>query len=112
MSTKWRYQWKKQITDVEEGQYLESEYRKHGDRLLRRRESLFSVEEMAEVMGVDTSVVLSLEESFLTTEQRKYLAVLRYSVGVYPIRRRRVREVMDNGEVAIVSSRAPGKQTE
>jgi len=99
------------------GQELVDEYsslqeRSGGDRLRRRRESLFSVEEMAELMGVSVSVVEELERSFLTTEQRRYLNVLRYTYGFYPIRLKRVRRVMDSGEVAIVSPRDPDNDTE
>lgn len=58
------------------------------NRVTRRRESLYTVEEMAREMGVGVDVVHRLEEDFFTPEQRAYLNVVRYEVGFYPRRKK------------------------
>lgn len=73
------------------------------NRLTRKRQSLFTVEEMANEMGCTPEEVLAIEESFLGPLQKKYLNVLRYDIGFYPHRKRRMR-VIEGGEVVLVSS--------
>ncbi len=56
-------------------------------RLLKRRESLFTVEEVAFELGVTPQVVEELELCFMTPLQNSYLNLLRYRVGFYPRRK-------------------------
>lgn len=100
------------VTEEMISEHMSLVEREGRDRLLRRRESLFSVEEVAELMGVPVSVVEELERSFLTTDQRRYLNVLRYNFGLYPVRKKRVRALLSSGEVAIVSPRGVDEDIE
>lgn len=70
------------------------------NRLTRRRESLFSVEEMAKEMGCTPEEVLAIELSFLSPLQKSYLSVLRYDIGFYPHRKKRQRKI-ERGEVVL-----------
>lgn len=70
------------------------------NRLTRRREGLFTIEEMAKEMGCTPEEVLAIELSFLGPLQKKYLSVLRYDIGFYPHRKKRQRKI-EKGEVVL-----------
>lgn len=70
------------------------------NRLTRRRESLYSVEEVAKELGVSLGEVEALEASFLSRIQKDYLKLLNYEIGFYPHRKKRQRKIA-NGEVVV-----------
>jgi hypothetical protein len=54
------------------------------ERLVKRRESLFTIEEVAFELGVTPSEVELLELSFLSPLQRSYLTLMRYRMSFFP----------------------------
>lgn len=70
------------------------------NRLTRRRESLYSVEEVAKELGVSEGEVEALEADFLSRIQKDYLKLLNYEIGYYPHRKKRQRKIA-NGQVVI-----------
>jgi len=70
------------------------------NRLTRRRESLYSVEEVAKELGVSEGEVEALEADFLSKIQKDYLRLLNYDMGFYPHRKKRQRKIA-NGEVVV-----------
>lgn len=70
------------------------------NRLTRRRESLYSVEEVAKELGVSEGEVEALEADFLSRIQKDYLKLLNYEIGFYPHRKKRQRKIA-NGEVVV-----------
>jgi hypothetical protein len=68
------------------------------NRLTRRRSSLFTQAEVARQLGCSVRTVQLLERSFLTERQRKYLALVGYQVGFYPIRKYRQEGGVDLGD--------------
>jgi hypothetical protein len=70
------------------------------NRLTRRRESLYSTEELAKELGVSKEDVEGLEASFLSRIQKDYLKLLNYEIGFYPHRKKRQKKIA-NGEVVI-----------
>lgn len=70
------------------------------NRLTRRRESLYSVEEVAKELGVSEGEVEALEADFLSKVQRDYLKLLNYDIGFYPHRKKRQRKIA-NGQVVV-----------
>lgn len=70
------------------------------NRLTRRRESLYSTEEVARELGVSKEEIEKLEDSFLSRIQKDYLKLLNYEIGFYPHRKKRQKKIA-NGEVVI-----------
>lgn len=70
------------------------------NRLTRRRESLFSIEEMAKEMNCTVEDLVGLEGSFLSPMQKSYLNLLNYDIGFYPHRKKRQRKI-ERGELVI-----------
>jgi hypothetical protein len=70
------------------------------NRLTRRRESLYSTQEVAKELGVSEGEVEGLEDSFLSRIQKDYLKLLNYEIGFYPHRKKRQKKIA-NGEVVI-----------
>ena len=70
------------------------------NRLTRRRESLYSVEEVAKELGVGQGEIEALEDSFLSRIQKDYLKLLNYEIGYYPHRKRRQKKIA-NGQVVV-----------
>lgn len=70
------------------------------NRLTRRRESLYSTEEVSKELGVSREEVEKLEDSFLSRIQKDYLKLLNYEIGFYPHRKKRQKKIA-NGEVVI-----------
>ena len=70
------------------------------NRLTRRRESLYSTEEVAKELGVSREEIEKLEDSFLSRIQKDYLKLLNYDIGFYPHRKKRQKKIA-NGEVVI-----------
>jgi hypothetical protein len=70
------------------------------NRLTRRRESLYSVEEVAKELGVGLGEVEALEADFLSKIQRDYLKLLNYDIGFYPHRKKRQKKIA-NGQVVV-----------
>lgn len=67
------------------------------NRLTRRRESLYTVEEVASELGCSPQEVRDLEESFLGPLQKAYLNLMRYDIGFYPHRKKRARLLATRG---------------
>jgi DNA-binding XRE family transcriptional regulator len=70
------------------------------NRLTRRRESLYSTEEVAKELGVSREEIEKLEDGFLSRIQKNYLKLLNYEIGFYPHRKKRQKKIA-NGEVVI-----------
>ena len=68
------------------------------NRLTRRREMLYTREEVASELGCSVQEVEELEESFLSPLQKSYLNLLRYDIGFYPHRKKRQRLLATMGE--------------
>ena len=68
------------------------------NRLTRRREMLYTLEEVASELGCSVREVEELEESFLSPLQKAYLNLLRYDIGFYPHRKKRQRLLATMGE--------------
>lgn len=67
------------------------------NRLTRRREALFTLEEVAKELGCSVGEVEALEESFLGPLQKAYLNLMRYDIGFYPHRKKRERRLATGG---------------
>lgn len=59
------------------------------NRMTRKRERLFTLDELAALTGIPSERIAALESTFLTDEQRAYLLAVGYRIGFYPHRRPR-----------------------
>ena len=57
------------------------------NRMIRRREALYTIAELSAITGIPTSRLRAMERSFLSDAQRAYMNAVGYCMGFYPKRK-------------------------